>query len=229
MFTVGDHLVAQRFDRSALELVGDQIRIGDAPTLSVYEGVLAVSVSANGMLAHVSPPPNTDLAWLDQKGDEVQRLKLPEPAVNWYPVLSPDQKWVAVVRPATGTRVDLWVINLEQPVPKRLTEDGLASTAGYRSLVWSPDSTQLSYQKNGPAGQAEFYTVPINKTRAPQPFVNGGAHFRQSLFWSRQYLLFLQSDQPGKDIDLWLKPLNETPAVHGHPGGSRELRGAFSR
>jgi Tol biopolymer transport system component len=207
--TVGDHLVAQRFDQSALELVGNEIRIGDAPMLSVFDGAPAVSVSTNGILAHVSPPPNTDLAWLDQKGGEVQRLNLPEPAVNWYPALSPDQKWVAVVRPASATHIDLWVINLERAVPKRLTEDGLVSTSP-GSLAWSPDSTQLAYQY-GPAGQADIYTVLINKTRAPRPFFNGGAHFRMPLFWSRQYLLFLQSDQPGTSTDLWLKPLNEAP------------------
>jgi Tol biopolymer transport system component len=210
VFTSGDHLVAQHFDLDSLEFVGGETRIGDAPILSVFDGAPAASVAANGILAHVSPPPNTDLAWLDARGNEVGRLRLPSPAVNWYPVLSPDQKRVTVARPA-GPRVDLFVIDLERPVAVNLTNDGRASILS-SSVVWSPDSSQIAYVHDEP-GLSDIYTVPVNRTRKPRPFQEASAPHEAPASWSPRYMVFLRTDRPGGEPDIWFKPLqgNQAP------------------
>ena len=70
------------------------------------------------------------------------------------------------------------MINLERLSPNKLTNDGRLNGLG--EFVWSPDSRQIAYAADQP-GLSELYTVPIDKTREPEPFFKTSLPFQSPL------------------------------------------------
>jgi Tol biopolymer transport system component len=211
LFALGDRIVAQRFDLSGLRPVGDVLPLGDAPHLSSFDGAPLVSASANGVLAHVvTNAPNTKLVWLDRTGHPLGTIVLP-PGSYGSPSLSPDDRRAMMSKPNSPTTADLWLVDLERPVPvpTRLTFDGAASGgAGVGTgAVWSPDGSRIAYQYNR-SGVYDVYQVLAGGVGHPEPLVQSDVVFKTPASWSPdgRYLVFGQNVEK-TGWDLWVLPL----------------------
>ncbi len=209
LFTLGDRLVAQRFDASGGRLVGEPVPIGDAPPPSVFDGGAATSVSLNGVLIHAgSTPPITELVWLDRAGRETGGIPLPAGAYS-NPSLAPDGRWATVTRFDASTSSDLWLVDLRRGVTTRLTFDGRVSLGWGMAVpvVWSPDSTRVAYCY-GQSGVYDMYQVAVSGMGHPEPLLQSDVVWKLPLAWSPddRYLVFTQDDEASV-YDLWLLPL----------------------
>jgi Tol biopolymer transport system component len=218
LFTIGDRLVAQRFDASGGRLVGESVPVGDAPPPSTYDGGAAVSASSNGVLIHAgSTPPVTELVWLDRAGGQTGRIPLP-PGSYSNPSLSPDGRWATVTRFDASTSSDLWLVDLRRGVTTRLTYDGRVSLGWGMAVpvVWSPDSTRVAYCY-GQSGVYDMYQVAVSGMGHPEPLLRSDVVWKLPLAWSPddRYLVFTQDDEASV-YDLWLLPLEgeRTPAPY---------------
>jgi Tol biopolymer transport system component len=209
LFTVGDRLVAQRFDLSSRKPMGDAVPLGEAPPGGLFDAGTALSVSTNGVLAHfASSPPRTELVWLDRAGVQTGRIALP-PGSYSNPSLSPNGRWATVTRYNSSIRSDLWLVDLERSVTTRLTFDGLVAGGwGWAvPVVWSPDNTRVAYCYDH-SGRLDVYQVLVSGAGQPEPLVRSDVWYKYPLAWSPdgKYLLFTQLSEGGL-YDLWLLPL----------------------
>jgi dipeptidyl aminopeptidase/acylaminoacyl peptidase len=209
LFVLGDRLVAQRFDLSALQTVGKAMPLADAPPLGVFDAGVALSASANGVLAHAaSSPPTTELVWLDRAGRQIG--KVPLPAGNYSnPSLSPDGRWATVTRFNSSASSDLWLVDLQRAVTTRLTFDGRVAGGWGMSVpvVWSPDSTRVAYCYDR-SGVYDVYQVLASGAGRPEPLVQSDVIWKLPMAWSPdgKYLVFTQEGREG-EYDLWMLPL----------------------
>jgi DNA-binding winged helix-turn-helix (wHTH) protein/Tol biopolymer transport system component len=122
-------LVAQPFDLVHLQLRGTPIRVADH--------VAYFSVSQTGVLAYVSTPESTQLAWYTRDGKRLSTVG--ERAYYNEIMLSPDGGRLLFERTATG---DDWLLDLASGVASRMTwhtaHDG----------VWSPDGQEFIFSSD---------------------------------------------------------------------------------
>jgi len=210
LFTLGDRLVAQRFDRSGLQPVGTVMPFGGSPPQSVFDGAAALSASEQGVLAHpAATPPRTELVWLDRAGRQTGKIPMP-PGSYSYPSLSPDGRWATVAKFNSPTSYDLWLVDLRRSVTTRLTFDGRVAAGGgglNAPIVWSPDIARIAYMYDQ-NGRYAVYTVPVSGGGQPEPLVESDALFTFPAAWSPdgKYFVFSQSGE-GSQYDLWLRPM----------------------
>jgi len=212
LFTVGDRLVAQRFDLSRRKLVGKPMPLGDAPPWPMFDAGTTFSASANGVLAHpASSPSATPLVWLDRAGRRTGSILLP-PGSYSNPSLSPDGRWATVTKASSSVKNDLWLVDLQRSVTTRLTLDGLVAPGWGMAVpvVWSPDSTRIAYCYDQ-SGVYDVYHIRVNGEWGPQPLVRSEVGYKYPLAWSPDgsYLVFTQVGDDGL-YDLWLLPMQES-------------------
>jgi Tol biopolymer transport system component len=136
-------LVAQEFDLESLQLKGEARSVVEGVAPGVF-GDLPVTASTNGVLVYRPTVARRDqLTWLDRGGIPLGTIGEPDNLRDI--ILSPDDKRVAISRPAAGGRFDLWLLDAVSP-------SGTASrfTAGEGNNVdpmWSPDNRSLVYTR----------------------------------------------------------------------------------
>ena len=210
LFALGDHLVAQRFDRSSWQPVGKVMPLGDAPVQPMFDAGTALSASTNGVLAHgVSSPPMTELVWLDRAGRQTGRIPLP-PGSYSNPSLSPGGRWATVTKFNSSIRNDLWLVDLQRLMTTRLTFDGLVAQGWGMAVpvVWSPDSTRVAYCTDR-SGVYDVYQILASGAGRPEPLLQSDAIYKLPTAWSPdgKYVIFTQLGEGGV-YDLWLLPLH---------------------
>ncbi len=205
LFTRGDRLVAQRFDPERLKPVGEVVGLGDMAPVTSSDGATLLSVSANGVIAHVATTfPDTRLVWLDRAGRALETIPLP-PAPYASPSLSPDGRRAMVTKANSPSSYDLWLVDLERAIPSRLTTDGRVASVDERGY-WSPDGRTAAYMYDR-SGIFDVYQVSTGGDGQPTPLVQSSVVFKSPASWSPdgKYLVFSQNDVA--DWDLWLLPL----------------------
>jgi serine/threonine protein kinase/Tol biopolymer transport system component len=205
LFDRRNRLVAQRFDMATLMPAGDVVALGDISPLTNSDGASLLSASANGVLARVSTMlPETQLVWFDRAGRTLDTVPLP-PASYASPSLSPDGRRAIVTKANSPTSYDLWLVDLERAVPRRLTSDGLVASVDATG-VWSPDGRRAAYMYNR-SGVYDVYQVPTAGEGRPEPLVQSNMIFKTPAAWSPdgKYLVFSQNE--ATEWDLWLQPL----------------------
>jgi len=212
IFVRNTSLFAQRFDPQRLVLKGEPISLGEAPPPSSYTGAGTVTASVNGIMAHMGVGlPNTELRWVDRAGNPSGTIPVPAGRYEGV-VLSPDGKRLCVVRRSGASSEDLWLLDLDRPVPTRFT---FGPSQNY-TPAWSPDGGRIAFAADR-SGPDDIYLKPTSGGGAEAPLLVGGALFKEPDSWSPdgRYIVFEQPDEQ-TGWDLWLLPVDgdHTPVAY---------------
>jgi len=203
IFARNASLVAQRFDPQRLVLSGEPISLGEAPPPSGYTGAQRATASQNGTLAHIGGGlPNTELQWFDRAGHATGSIPLPAGRYEGVRV-SPDGKRFCVTRRSSASAADLWLVDLDRPVPTRFT---FGQALNYYQ-AWSPDGNYIAFASDR-AGPEDIYVKPTSGAVEETPLLAAGALFKEPGSWSPdgRFILFEEpSEQTG--WDLWMLPV----------------------
>jgi Tol biopolymer transport system component len=195
-------IVAQRFDARRLSFSGEPVTVGEAPTPSGYDASPRVTTSDDGVIAHFGVAlPNTELKWFDRLGHPAGTIPVP-PGRYEGARLSPDGKRLCLERRSSATAVDLWLLDLDRPVPTRFTFGPSINQNG----VWSPDGSRIAFNSNR-AGPLDIYVKPAGGAGEEQPLLISSGLFKQLSQWSPDgRFLVYHEPQPRTGWDLWLLP-----------------------
>ena len=193
-------LVAQRFDAGGLATTGDPVSLGEAPAPSGWTGAPAVSASNDGVLARWGMGlPNTTLQWYDRAGKAVGEV--PVPAGRFEGVrLSPNGKRLAAVRRSGVSASDIWLLDLERPVPSRFT---FGPSINYWP-AWSPDGSRIAFASDR-FGPEDIFVKSVDGAAEETAVLKGGALFKEASSWSAdgKTIIFEQPD-PKTGWDIYL-------------------------
>ncbi len=197
LFDRGGALMAQRFDTDQLELTGDPVRVVDGVLSDPTLGSLGVSTSDRGGLAYVPAAGSTltQLRWLDRSGNELGTVGAPGDYQN--PVLSPDERRVAVQRDG-----DIWLLDLERGTDQRFTFD----PADDQWPVWSPDGDRILFASARETRPFDLYLKGTAGTDPAQLLLETD-ELKVPFGWSTdgEQVSFTTLDA---DYDLWLLPMS---------------------
>ena len=202
-------IMAQRFDRRRLQVVGEPAPIAGAPPTSNLLAESVASASRNGRLVLLKVRyPDTRLQWFDRTGHAQGAMLLP--AGIWYPSrFSADGR-----RLSANLGGKPWVVDLDRAVPTRLASSELNGG----NMVWSPDGSQVAFVSDA-SGRAEVYLAAPDGTRGPEMLPTTASQFKSVADWSPdgRYLVFGDvSGESGKEALVWLLPMtgDRTPELY---------------
>ena len=135
-------LFAQRVDGPDLRLVGDPIRLTEAPVGSAsLVPYMALSTSSTGTLVYGASPASErmQLVWRNRSGGMLGAIDMPG-AVS-APSLSPDGAMMVVSRTLPQTGNELWLYDVHRGTPMRFTFDSTQK----RTPLWSPDGKSIAF------------------------------------------------------------------------------------
>jgi Tol biopolymer transport system component/predicted Ser/Thr protein kinase len=195
-------LMAQPFDAGSARTRGDAIPVAEAVDSGTFLGLF--SVSRNGILVYSSggSAGQSQLTWFDRAGKALGTVG-PAGSLNW-PVLSPDDKTVAVSRMDPQTKIrDIWLHDLARGSSYRLTSHPRASST---FPMWSPDGAWVGYYSSADssnkinrkaasgAGEEEVLIDPKPPMRADD--------------WSPDGSYLMGETGRGAGGNLWVMPLS---------------------
>ncbi len=150
-------IMAIPFDVSALRATGSAIPV-EGPVRNESAGAGGAFLGLDGSLVFLHGASNRRLVWVDRSG-------VAKPAVDaqrefQFARLSPDGRRVAATI-STGTKTDLWTIDLAAGTLTPLT-----TTGRVRNPVWSPDGRRVLYASTH-GGRAAFWWQPADGSGPP--------------------------------------------------------------
>ena len=134
-------VLAQRLDERSLELAGNPIEVAPCGSWGKI-GHANLGSSVDGTLVYQSPRRQKAwLRWYDPAGKPIgeRTRELDSPLEV---ALAPDERKVAIVFAEDNS---LWLLDLDHPVPSRLTFFDVSQLGGLYALAWSPDSKRIAY------------------------------------------------------------------------------------
>jgi hypothetical protein len=202
-------VLAQRLDERALELSGSPIEIAECGGMRKI-GHANLAAAANGTLVYQRAwQQRSCFRWYDASGVPVgARTREFESPLNM--ALAPDQRRVAITLAADN---DLWLLDLEHPVPSRLTFFNVAQYSGLYSPVWSPDSKRIAYSLRSGASSDVIHVISAETAADTVLFAAPGL-FAQPVSWSTdgRRLIAMCSDSQG-GFDIWTVPVEDPSAA----------------
>jgi len=188
-------IMAQRFDETRFELIGDPITVAEQVGL-MYSFAL-YSASTNGVLVYGKNPDNR-LIWIDRAGRELSMIGEP----GYYETfdLYKDSSQLVVTKTNAEGRQNLWVMDLLRNSTTRLTLED----ADHTDPRWSPDGRKVIFDSTRDPSRSPF-EVSLPASDPAQVFKFEGKVFGLD-DWSPdgRYLLYHDTNQP----ELWALPLN---------------------
>ena len=135
----------------ARRLTGDEVSVDPefvpvAPKVLVHAGVFgytALSTSSAGSIAYRASAGETQLVWLDRTGRRLSTVGQPDDSQMTLDHLSQDGRFAAVTR-AIGGNTNVWILDTERGVPRRVTFE-----VSDFSAVFSPDGGRIAHEANG--------------------------------------------------------------------------------
>jgi Tol biopolymer transport system component len=206
LFSRRNVLVAQRFDARRLQLSGEPVAIGDAPTSvdAQYSGGRAVSVSVTGTLAYLGDRlSNTKLEWFDRSGRDLGSLSVPD---GRYQEISfaPDGRHAAVTRFASQHESDIWIADLDRGGATRFT-----SAPGLnQEVLWSPDGSRVVFASDR-SGIRNLFVKAASGATAEELLYSSSVMFKEPRAWSPDgKVVVFEPLDPQTNRDLWILPLD---------------------
>jgi Tol biopolymer transport system component len=211
LFVENGGLLAQRFDATRMQRVGEPTQIADGIAYVRAVGNGSFSASSNGVLAYQSAGNESQVVWADRRGN-ITETGWPRQNYGSFR-FSPNGERVAVdvVDPRTGA-ADIWLYDTARGAPVRFTSD----PSDESEPVWSPDGSRILMRmsRGGPASLKIGSAAPnlyaktistgteelIASDRGP---LGGGD-------WSRdgRWIAYTRNTQQ-TGLDLWLLPLTD--------------------
>jgi Tol biopolymer transport system component len=138
-------LYAQGFDPERIQLTGKPTIVDQRVVAPKGVGSVALSSSSDGRFVYRSGTLDglRQLAWYDRSGKEIERVPGSHRSSGSTVALSRDGRWVAFDQLLGGT-TDVWLFDLQRPVPTRFTSDPEFEVYP----IWSPDGTRIAYMSN---------------------------------------------------------------------------------
>jgi serine/threonine protein kinase len=196
-------LWARRLTRDFTSVEGDLAAV--APKVLVHAflvGFGAISASSTGSIAFRSSAKTTQLVWLDRIGKSVSTLGRSDDSQMMLQRLSSDGRAVLVERKVDGNR-DVWVIDVEHAVPRRLTfddgDDGVA--------IFSPDGSRVVHATGGNREFFEVHERRVDGTGTSTLLLPSVSDYKQPQDWSADGRYILYRLQTLENFDLWALPL----------------------
>jgi Tol biopolymer transport system component len=218
------HVVARRFDERSLKLGASRAEV-TACAAVMKIGNANLDCDDHGTLVYQEEPRQRSwLHWYDATGrtNGVAVGSLD----RWTDMLpSPDQKKVAFVAANDG---DLWLLDLDNPVPRRLTFFNPPQMGALNNVAWSRDSRQIAYALKSGSGHDVVHVISTESTRDTAVFTAPGL-FALPRDWSADGKLLLAVCVDSSGNDVWTIPVNSggTPAPYTRTPGD-ELSASIS-
>jgi eukaryotic-like serine/threonine-protein kinase len=218
-------LMAQRLDQRSLAFEGSPLEIAQVGATGKI-GYPNLGTDAGGTVVYQQELKfKAWLRWHDATGaplgERMRELDSPQEVA-----LSPDLRRVAVVM---GDEGDLWLLDLDHPVPTRLTFFNATQYGALYALAWSPDSKRIAYSLEVGTINDVIHVISVEGSRDAVLF-SPPALFASNHVWSpdgRSLVTILTTVAGGQDI--WTVPVDEPNAATLYEATpDDEQRGALS-
>ena len=217
-------LIAQPFDETRLELVGDAVPIADRVYYDPSFNRAIFSASVNGLLVYQQGVAggSRQLVWYDRSG---KRLAVASRAGDQLDLrLSPDGRRVATAQFDYQSRnYDIWIYDLTREVPTRFTFD----PALHRLPIWSPDGLQIVFASNR-KGRWRMYRKAASGAETEEVLHDSNVN-EIATDWSSdgKDIVFFTTGDKRTNSDSWMLKLPSGPAG-GKPEAIPFLRTEFN-
>ena len=204
LYVRGETLMAQPFDASRLELVGEPFPVVEQVGSFAVHGKGYFSLSENGVLAYRTYRSDYELpVWFDREGKRVGTLGPPED--YGLPALSPDEQRLAIDRIDRDTGApDIWVIDLSLGTTSRFTSD----PAGDYWPVWSPDGSRIAFSSNRlVGGGTDIYQKMLSGDVVEELLLRPGATVFPTDWSTDGRFILYQALDTRTNYDLWALPI----------------------
>ncbi len=223
-------LWARRLSSDSTTLEREPVPVAPKVLLSRgFFGYGAFSTSATGSIAYRASAGNTQLVWLDRAGRPVRTLGQADDAQLALYHLSRDGRLAAVTRTIAGN-TNVWIVDTERGVPRRLTFDVKDNDANDNDVVLSPDGTRVVHQANGPRDGSVVYERRSDGTgRESELFQESVSEWQHPQDWSAdgRYIVYAVTTTRGRDLRVL--PLSGERAPFGiAPATFAELNARLS-
>jgi Tol biopolymer transport system component len=194
-------LVAQRFDPDRLEVSGSPVPL--APELG-YNPITMHSLFAvsDGALAYYPPDAlQTQLAWFDRNGKEMERVGTP--GYRNSVSLSADGRRVAYDETSDQGDLDVWTLEIGKAVPSRVTFEPVTDMFP----VISPDGSRVIFTSLR-GGAPTLYEKPTSGATAEVALTHTDLP-QMGATWSvdGRYLAYIVIG-PSTKWDIWILPMS---------------------
>jgi serine/threonine protein kinase len=194
-------LFSQPFDPNRLELNGR--------AELVAEGVAAFSVSDAGPIVYrtTAAPIRRQFVWYDRTGRSLGSVGDPDAGEPGDPDLSPDGRYIAMSRTATGNR-DIWLLEVARGLLTRFTTHPATDV----SPRWSPDGTRIVFDSNR-ENVFDLYVKPLANAATEERILRTTQSKSVTQWTSNDQFMIFRSVDPETSHDLWALPLrgDKTP------------------
>jgi Tol biopolymer transport system component len=205
LFLRNRNLMAQAFDTSRLELVGEpRVVAEDIPTNPGVGGA-AFNASTNGTLIYRTGSgigtEGRQLLWFDRQGKNLGELGTPEDYA-WVR-LSNDGKRVATQLTDSAGNADVWVIDIDRGAKSRITFDpGVDNFPN-----WSADGRTIFFASTR-NGKYEIYQASSTGTGGEQQIHGHPDTFTplRDVSLDGRYLVYGTSKEGSGQRDIWILP-----------------------
>jgi eukaryotic-like serine/threonine-protein kinase len=199
-------LYAQRFDPTTLALTGSPFAVADRVAVESRFRRPALTSSATGsiLFREAGAGGRQQLVWFDRTGRPTGTLGEQSDSDLSHPSLSPDGRWVAMVR-AVGGNSDVWLLDTTRNTLIRFTSD----PANQVAPIWSSDGSRIVFgTQRGKVG-ADLYEKSFSGGTDKLLFAPLTFGLRTALIddWSHDDRFILFRDiSPNGGYDLWALP-----------------------
>ena len=216
VYTRNTRVMAQRFDARSRKLSGRPGSLPDEPKRSDFLGAPSVLVSLRGPLGYFVPDAQvTQLQWYDRASERSTPMALP-PSGYKAVALSHDDRQALLVRASSQTESDLWLLDLQQMVPTRLT----FGPGRVDRPTWSPDDRRIAYSSDR-NGHWDVYVKQAGTAGPGEAVLEGRSLLKYPSAWTpdgKALLVDQIGDKTGWDVfelplegDRTPRPLFATP------------------